>query len=412
MTEILSSLSRRGLLSFGCAGLSAAAMAAIPRLALGKAVTDRRLIVVLLRGGIDGLAAIPPYADPAYAAARGSLALPEPGRADGIADLNGFFGIHPALENVRHLYSKGDAALFHAVASPYRERSHFDAQNLLELGTETPHAAPDGWLNRVLSLMGPGASSLGVAFNQTIPPILTGDVPVSSWAPGGTTLPADFLLRLELIYAHDPLFAQTLAQAQSADELAGQAEAAMRRNASGMGASDLGNRLMRRTIGTAAEMLKAEDGHRIAVIEIGGWDTHANQGTVNGQLTNRLRQLDEGIGMLSESLAPVWDETAILLMTEFGRTVSVNGTGGTDHGTAGIAMLIGGAVNGGVVLSHWPGLAQQQLYEGRDLAPTLDLRSIVKGVLHELYGLGPRELDSVVFSGSSATGRVRDIISA
>ncbi|MEM6903701.1 MAG: DUF1501 domain-containing protein, partial [Pseudomonadota bacterium] len=169
-------------------------------------------------------------------------------------------------------------------------------------------------------------------------------------------------------------------------------------------------RALQRTLATAAEMLKAENGHRMAVIEIGGWDTHANQGAANGALANQLSQLDEGLGLLQRELQPIWNETAIVVMTEFGRTVAMNGTRGTDHGTGGVAFLAGGKVNGGHVLTNWPGLGQSQLYEGRDLMPTLDSRSILKSVMVQHLGLPPGDIDRHVLPNSGGAGQIQQLL--
>ena len=380
---------------------------AVPGLSIARAPGDQRLIVIILRGGLDGLAAVPPYGDPAYRAARGKIAIADPGAAQGAAlDLDGFFGLNPAMPQLHQFYKKGQMAVFHAVASPYRERSHFDAQNLLELGTTAPHERRDGWLNRALSLMGPSmgiqSSQLGIAFAQTVPLILNGAVPVLSWVPGDRDIDPDFLARLGQIYARDPLFQQTLAQAVDAETMTGI-------NGGKTGTRRRNNSLTRQQIEAATRMIGPDTPHRVAVLDVGGWDTHANQGTGTGLLANQLQKLDEGLGFIAEAMGPLWPKTAIVVMTEFGRTVAANGTGGTDHGTAGMALLLGGSVNGGYVLSKWPGLASDRLYQGRDLAPTLDIRAILKGVLAEHFGLAYRDLEQTVFPNSQAAKPARQL---
>ncbi|MBV6633947.1 MAG: DUF1501 domain-containing protein [Alphaproteobacteria bacterium] len=398
------SVSRRGVLAGG-AGLALAALG-MPGLSLAALPTDHRLIFVLLRGGMDGLAAVPAYADPAYKAARGQLAIDDPNGEQGALDLNGFFGLHPSLKNLHGMYRDGDLAVFHAVATPYRERSHFDAQKLLEVGGNQLGQVRDGWMNRMLGLYGAAGGNLGIAFNQTIPLILSGEVPVASWAPGGGEAPPEFLERLSHVYASDPLFSRLLNQAVAADALADQAGAEM----AGRGMTGRGPRqVLQRTLATAVEMLKAENGHRMAVVEVGGWDTHANQGAAAGGLANQLGQLDEGLGTLNRELQPIWNKTAIVVMTEFGRTVAINGTRGTDHGTGGVAFLAGGAVNGGHVLTNWPGLDQSQLYEGRDLMPTLDSRSILKSVMTQHLGLPAGDIDRFVLPNSGAATQIRQL---
>lgn len=394
-------MQRRTVLTGAMAALTALT---VPGLSVAKAPVDQRLVVIFLRGGLDGLAAVPAFGDPAYRSARGAVAIADPSAATGGAlDLDGFFGLHPALKNLHQFYRQRQMAVFHAVASPYRERSHFDAQNLIELGTAVPHQRQDGWLNRSLSLMGSNASQLGIAFAQTVPLILNGDVPVLSWVPGDRSVDSDFLARLSQIYVHDPLLQQTLAMGINADTMTNgdkMAGGSGRRN----------NSLNRQQVAAAAKMLGQNSPHRIAVIDVSGWDSHANQGAANGSLANQLQKLDEGLGFLAESMASIWSKTAVLVMTEFGRTVAANGTGGTDHGTGGVALLLGGAVNGGAVLSRWPGLGPTQLYQGRDLAPTLDIRSILKAVLADHLGIGSNDINQHVFPNSPSIKPVQQLI--
>jgi len=365
--------------------------------AFAAATDDARFVLAILRGGLDGLAAVPAYGEGRYQSLRGALALASPGAEGGVRKLDGLFGLHPALSNLHRLYTDGDLAVAHAVASPYRERSHFDGQKVLEAGGTSPSTSDGGWLNRALEALADESFGLGaIALADTVPLVLRGPVTVSSWAP--SRLPDtddDTLARVREIYeATDPALANRLTEALNARDLAG--AAGMENGMRG------GGRQLAPTTAAAARFLAAADGPRIAVIEAGGWDTHANQGAAQGTLATRLTQLDAGLEALRTELGPVWDKTTVMVVTEFGRTVAVNGTRGTDHGTAGVAFVAGGAVAGGRVISDWPGLAERDLYEGRDLKPTLDLRALFKGVLGEQFGLSASALETRVFPGSGS----------
>lgn len=383
----------------------------LPRLSLAGPDTLGRLVLVILRGGMDGLAAVPPYGDPTYERSRPRVALEEPGTAGGILKLDGTFGLHPGLERLHGLYQAGEVVVVHAMATPYRERSHFDGQDILENGTDTPHAR-SGWLNRALDTLStrdrPETSAHGMALAQSVPMVLRGDAPVESWAP--SPLPevdADTLRRLAELYADEPFFAMRLQSALATDDMADRAMGGGRRRGRGRGRGQFAS-LAR----PAASFLRAPDGPRVAVMEFGGWDTHANQGARQGRLANQLTALDAGIEALRQGLGPVWSETAVIVVSEFGRTVAENGTGGTDHGTAGVGFLIGGAVLGGRILCDWPGIHKSALYEGRDLMPTLDARSLFKAVLRDHLGvpIGPLERD--VFPNSAGAAPVDGLIRA
>ena len=385
--------SRRAFVS-GALAASAAAM--LPRCVFADVATDARFVLVLLRGALDGLAAVPAYGDGNYASKRGALAITAPQ-----LKLDGLFALHPSLAHLHERYQSKELIVFHAVASPYRERSHFDGQDLLENGTGMPKAAHDGWLNRVLPLL-PDARQratdrIALALAQNLPLVLRGDARVGSWAP--SRLPetdSDTLQRIADLYSTDEYFASRLQTALAADEVAG--EGAEGRSA--------GRRDPLKALGAVAaaagKFLAASDGPRIAVLEAGGWDTHANQGAERGQLAIRLRSLDQALDSLRVALGSAWARSAVLVVTEFGRTVAVNGTAGTDHGTATCAFLAGGAVAGGRVVTDWPGLANSVLYEGRDLRPTLDLRSVMKGVLASHLGAAASGLEERVFPSSRA----------
>jgi uncharacterized protein (DUF1501 family) len=382
--------SRRAFVS---GALAAGAAAVLPRCVFADAATDARFVLVILRGALDGLAAVPAYGDNAYASKRGALAITAPE-----LKLDGMFALHPSLTQLHERFRSKELIVFHAVASPYRERSHFDGQDLLESGTSALKAAHDGWLNRALPLL-PEAKQraterIALALAQNVPLVLRGDARVGSWAP--SRLPdtdSDTLQRIADLYSTDEYFASRLQSALAADSVAGEGMSAGRR--------DPLNALT--TVAAAAgKFLAAADGPRIAVLEAGGWDTHANQGAERGQLANRLRGLDQALSSLRTALAGAWARSAVLVVTEFGRTVAVNGTAGTDHGTATCAFLVGGAVAGGRVVADWPGLASSALYEGRDLRPTLDVRSIMKGVLASHLGAAESGIEEHAFPGSRA----------
>lgn len=404
-------LSRRSLL--GGIGGSTLLAPFGPSFALANAPTDRRLVVVILRGALDGLAALPPYSDPEYRRIRGVLALPE---NDGILDLDGRFGLHPALAPLHTLYRAGEMTALHAVATPYRSRSHFDAQDILENGVSGARDRKDGWLNRALGLM--GGERIGLAVGQSVPLILRGDVPVASWAP--PEMPAadtDFLTRLAALYANDAVLGPALDQGLRAQAMADDALGDPRQGQGRMSGERMYGRAprpqpMRRTAEAVGRLLAARDGARVAVIELGGWDTHANQGGLTGQLNNRLRDLGDGLAALKPALGRAWRQTAVAVVTEFGRTVAVNGTNGTDHGTGSAAFLLGGAVTGGRVVARWPGLGAGQLYEGRDLAPTLDMRSVMKALLIDHLGLAASDVERVVFPDSRDAAPLRDTLRA
>jgi uncharacterized protein (DUF1501 family) len=384
-------LSRRSML--------VAAAAVVPvRLSLAAAPGDRRFVLVILRGGLDGLAAAPPWAERDYRGARRDLALPPPG-GDGVVDLDGTFGLHPALAPLAPLYRAGELAVLHAVATPYRDRSHFDGQDVLENGGAKVGQLRDGWLNRALVALGKQAPA-GLAFGRAVPLVLRGPVAVGSWVP--SALPdasEEFLTRVASLYAADPLLARALEQG-------------LRTRAMASGALSEEDRMAGRSAGriaeltqiakVAGEMLARADGPRIAALEASGWDTHAQQGTERGPLANYLGGLADAMGQLRQGLGQAWSRTVVLVVSEFGRTVTPNGTGGTDHGTGGAAFLLGGAVKGGRVIADWPGLAPDKLHQGRDLRPTTDLRGVFKTVLGEHLGVDRGALDRAVFPDSVA----------
>ena len=320
-----------------------------------------------------------------------------------LLQLDSLFGLHPSLARIHADYKKGEALLVHAVASPYRERSHFDGQDMLESGAAVSGALRDGWLNRALSPLR-GDTEVAIALAQNTPLVLRGDNSSTSWAPSRLPDADDSTIaRLQRLYADDPFFATRLEQALSSQEIASDMSDAGRRR---------GNEAQQfaELAGAAANFLVAPSGPRIAVLELGGWDTHANQGAVSGALANQLAALDRGLDKLRQGLGGAWSRTIIAVVTEFGRTVRVNGTRGTDHGTASAALLLGGAVSGGRVIADWPGLDDKQLHGGRDLRPTMDLRSVFKSILEQHLELPPGFVANTVFPDSRSATPLPDLV--
>ena len=384
-------------LAAGCAVLGARYAFAAP------GATDARFVFIILRGALDGLSAVPPVGDPDYARLREQLAIGVPGTADGALTLNAQFGLHPGLPFVHEAFAAREALVFHALATPYRERSHFDGQDVLESGLSRPHATPIGWLNRAVAALPAGAvhgAQLGVALGQNVPLVLRGPAPIASWSP--SQLPAiddDTLQRIADRYANDPLLSQRLADALATDRIAAEASAS-----SAAGAPTAGMPAQARyleVVSAAAGFLKREDGPAVAVFDTTGWDTHFNEGGAQGQLRQRLGALDAALRIFKETLGDTWSRTAVLVATEFGRTAAANGTRGTDHGTGAAALLLGGAINGGRVVVDWPGLSARALCQGRDLRATMDLRSVIKLVLRDHLRISARTLDAQVFPDGS-----------
>jgi uncharacterized protein (DUF1501 family) len=389
-----------------------AATAAIPNALFAHAATSSRLVVVILRGALDGLAAVPPYGDPDYAGLHRELAIGPPGAADGALALNGTFGLHPSLAYLHERFAAGELAVFHAVASPYRDRSHFDGQNVLENGLARPIGSADGWLNRALAALplrsGRGADR-AVAISQNVPLILRGEAAVISKSPQITPdVDEDLLARLADLYSKDDWFSARLSEAAQTEKMMDDSGDAAAKQAPGSGYPDRVAAVAR----MAAGLMRSDGGPEIAVIEANGWDTHANQGGAKGILAARLGGLDKALKSLADELGPLWQQTAVLVVTEFGRTAAVNGTRGTDHGTGGCAFLVGGAVRGGQVIADWPGLGRTALLDNRDLRPTLDLRSIFKAVLDEHMHIDTNTLANRVFPDGSGARPLQGLIRA
>lgn len=367
---------RRQML-FTAAAASAAALT--PRLAWARAATERRLVFLIQRGAADGLGTLAPLGDPAYAGLRGDLAADLAGGTK----LDAMFTLHPALKGIAGLYAQKQALFAHAVASPYRDRSHFDGQNVLETGGALPYDRPDGWMNRLLPLLGAGQAK-ALAISPTIPAALRGNAQVASYAP--SVLPQasnDFLDRVAMLYGSDPQFHALWQQAVQTRDMAesGGAEG-------GRGAAAAGKLI--------ASLMTGPEGARVVMAESTGWDTHAGQ---KARLNNQLTGLDAMLIALRDGLGTAWADTLVIVATEFGRTARANGTGGTDHGTGSLAMLLGGTVAGGRILADWPGLSPSQLYEGRDLKPTLSLDALMAGAIAAHFSLDPAQSAPRLFPG-------------
>ena len=388
------------------AALAAGTLAPWATLSLGAdapAGNGKRFVFVILRGGMDGLSAAPVTGDPAFAEARGALgqfsAPPLP--------LQGPFALHPLLPQLHAMYGRGEAAVLHAVGLPYRDRSHFDAQQVLESGGTRPHELTTGWLGRALAGAAGGAPLRAVALETAVPLVLRGPTAVDTWAPSVLPEPtADLVARLSTLYRNDPALAQALARARGLREdpemsgLAGMAS-----GAGGMTGGGGGRGQAVALARKAAEFL--QKGAQVAVLDLGGWDSHANQAAPQGAMSNNLRTLDATLAALREGLtAPeaggAWARTVVLVATEFGREVAMNGTQGTDHGSGGVAFVLGGAVRGGRVLADWPGLARHERHEGRDLRVTTDLRAALRPLLADHLGVSRVALDKSVLPGSAS----------
>lgn len=382
-------LTRRFFIVAGSAA-SAFATLASPRLVIARANTDRRFVFIIQRGAADGLSIVAPTGDPQFGSIRGDLAQDS---SSGMK-LDPFFTLHPALTQVSSMYGDKQALFVHAVASPYRDRSHFDGQNVLETGGSAAYRLKDGWINRLLGLL-PAQDAGALALSSTVPMAMRGAHEVSSYAAGQLPSPSDDLLaRVTSLYESDRELHALWSAAMDTRSKAGnamQAGGGQKGAATGM---------------LAAKMLLGE-GARIAMIETNGWDTHSAQ---RGRLNAQLRDLDQMLGALKSGLGANWANTLVIVATEFGRTARPNGTGGTDHGQGSAAMLLGGGVAGGRILADWPGLSQAALYEGRDLTPTTDLDALIAGALAQHYALEPARVMSSLFPETRGTALQKRLV--
>ena len=394
------------------------AWAAMPCVARAEG-RDPRLLVIVLRGALDGLGVVAPVGDPEWGKLRGDKGLALDGATPALP-LDGFYALNPAMPNFHRMYQAGQATIVHAVATPYRERSHFDGQDVLESGLPRPGAPDTGWLNRTLAALEPGGpvephGRQAFAVGPITPLVVRGPAPVMSWAP--PRLPPvgdDTTLRLLDLYRHtDPIFARVL------EERIGLAAVA---RAGGMNTEPDGDRPVAQggiaqvrayfaeAAGAAGKFLAGAEGPRVGALAFDGWDTHVDEGAVKGRLANLLGALDGALAAIESNMGEAWRETAVVLVTEFGRTAKLNGNVGTDHGTATVALLAGGALKGGRIIADWPGLKDADLYENRDLRPTTDLRAVLKGLAEEHLCADPGKLETAVFPDSGSVKALRGLL--
>ncbi|MFY9835816.1 MAG: DUF1501 domain-containing protein [Xanthobacteraceae bacterium] len=378
------------------------AWAHLPKLAYAEG-RDPRFLTIILRGALDGLATVAPVGDPDWQALRGENALSLSDKMPALK-LDNFFALNPAMPNLHGMFEAKEAIIVHASATPYRERSHFDGQDLLESGLPRPGASESGWLNRALAGLSPGGrvdprGGKAFAVGPVTPLVVRGPAPILSWSPQ-QLMPAseDTVHRLLDLYRH--------ADTKLASVLEDNANLSAIEQANGMAQKPgaAGPAQVRayfsEAAGTAAKFLAQPDGPRVGALALDGWDTHFNEGIAQGRLSQLLGSLDAALAAIKSNMGAAWRETVVALATEFGRTARINGTAGTDHGTATVALLVGGALKGGRVIADWPGLKAADLYQGRDLKPTTDLRAALKGVLKDHLRVDERALAQNVFPGS------------
>lgn len=383
-------LTRRAALA-GAAGLGLTLqLLGVPARAADADLGRRKMIVVICRGGLDGLSVSPPVDDPDYQALRGSLAL-----EDGALSLDGTFALHPQLASVHALAKAGEARIVPAVATPDRARSHFEAQDVLETGAPGVYATTSGWLNRAVEAMARQRKVDALSVGPTAPLILRGKAPAASWSPGrAVDIEARLPMLLQDLYRNDPLLGPALARGLQTEAMAEVAA-----NAAPAAPPRQGREAARALGTTLAGFMREAGGPQVAALSLDGFDSHANQA---GLLNQRLAYLDAVLDGIHQGLGPEWRNTVAVVATEFGRTARANGTGGTDHGTASTALLLGGALKPGGIVGDWPTLKQAALFENRDVAPTLDMRGLFKGVLAEHMGMDRAILDGTVFPESAA----------
>jgi uncharacterized protein (DUF1501 family) len=372
----------------------------LPRVARAEG-RDPRFLTIVLRGALDGLAAVAPVGDPDWIKLRGDKGLALDGKTPALA-LDNFFVLSPAMPNLHRLYKANQAAIVHACATPYRERSHFDGQDVLESGLARPEMTETGWLNRALALIEPGdrvrTPARAFAVGPVAPLVVRGKAPILSWSPQRVP-PAseDTMMRLIDLYRHtDPALARAIEERAKSDD---PMQRPVQPAPGGIAAT---RAYFAEAAGTAAKYLARPDGPRVGALAFNGWDTHVNEGATGGQLANLLGALDGAIQAIETNMGDAWSQTVVAIITEFGRTARINGNDGTDHGTATVALLVGGALKGGRVIADWPGLKEADLYEKRDLKPTTDLRAVLKGILKDHLRADEAKLASDIFPGSAA----------
>jgi len=363
---------------------------------------NKKLVVLFQRGAADGLNIVVPYGEKNYYAMRPSIAI----KQEQVLDLDGFFGLHPAMASFKPLYEQGHLAIVHAAGSPDTTRSHFDAQDYMESGTPGVKVTPDGWLNRALqaeAMRGKPSAFRAVALGTQVPRTLQGRLPaiavsnLADFSVGGkgpTTSPISNAFQAMYDESSDAVLHGTGQETFEAMRMLKAADPAHYQPAAGVNYPNtpFGNSLKQ-----IAQLMKANLGVEAAFSDIGGWDTHQNQGNVNGQLANRLKEFSETIAAFWKDMETDSENITLVTMSEFGRTARQNGTGGTDHGHANVMFVLGGNVKGGKVYGRWPGLENEQLNEGRDLAVTTDFRRVLGEAAYKT--LGARNLGTV-FPGS------------
>jgi uncharacterized protein (DUF1501 family) len=378
------------------------AWAHLPKIARAEG-RDPRFLMIILRGALDGLATVAPVGDPDWIALRGDNALTLDGKLPALK-LDDFFALNPAMPNLHRMFESNEAIIVHASATPYRERSHFDGQDLLESGLPNPGASDSGWLNRTLAGLVPAGrvdprGSKVFAVGPVTPLVVRGAAPVLSWSPQ-RVMPAgeDTVQRLLALYHdRDAKLASVIEDNAKFVTAMEQPGAAQKPGAPGPGQV---RAYFSEAAGTAAKFLSRPDGPRVGALALDGWDTHFNEGIAQGRLSQLLGALDEALAAIKTNMGAAWRETVVALATEFGRTARINGTEGTDHGTATVALLIGGALKGGRVIADWPGLKPADLYQNRDLKPTTDLRAVLKGILRDHLRADEKMLAQAAFPGS------------
>ena len=384
------------------------AWAYLPKAALAEG-RDPRLLVIVLRGALDGLATVAPVGDPDWVRLRGDKALLIGGGSPALP-LNSLFALNPAMPNLHRLYQANQAVIVHAVATPYRERSHFDGQDVLESGLAKPGATDSGWLNRALATLEPAgraeAKSQNIfAVGPVTPLVVRGTAPVLSWTPAKLP-PAtdDTAMRLLDLYRHtDPALARVMEERMglAAIARAGGMDQPVKNGQPVPGEAARVRAYFAEATGAAAKFMARPDGPRIGALSFDGWDTHAAEGVTGGRLADLLGALDGAIAAVESGMGEAWKETVVAVITEFGRTARINGTDGTDHGTATVALLAGGALKGGRVIADWPGVSEAALFEKRDLKATTDLRAVLKGLLKDHVRVSEKALASSVFPGGA-----------
>jgi uncharacterized protein (DUF1501 family) len=392
------------------------AWAHMPRLAYAEGRAPR-FLAIILRGALDGLATVAPVGDPDWVNLRGEEALTLGGKTAALK-LNDFFALNPAMPNLYRMFQGGEAIVVHACATPYRERSHFDGQDLLESGLPKAGPSDTGWLNRALSALKAGGrvdprGGRVFAVGPVTPLIARGPAPVLSWSPQ-RIMPAsdDTMARLLDLYRHaDPKLASVLEDNSKLTAIEQSGDMGMAQKPGGPGPAQV-RAYFSDAAGNAAKFLAQPDGPRVGALALDGWDTHFNEGIAQGRLSQLLGSLDDALAAIKTNMGPAWRETVVALATEFGRTARINGTHGTDHGTATVALLVGGALKGGRVIADWPGLKPAALYQNRDLAPTTDLRAVLKGVLKDHLRADDRTLAQNVFPGSDGVTPMAGLVTS